>query len=114
MRAGEIDVAVHALERAIRDEPNAASHWAAYGVALAKQERYDEACAALDRSTALDGTDIEVWCALAELSISRYDLATAVRALARCVALDAAAVHPSGIRARALVRKTMKMLERAS
>ncbi len=111
VKAGSVDQACVALAEAVQLAPSTADYWAAYGVALTKALRFGDAVEAYRRSVALDSKNIFVWCNLAEVSLERSDYATAAVAIKRCMELDPKAEHPSGLRARALVRRAEKKLK---
>lgn len=94
--------------------PERATYWAAYGTALAKLQRAAEAIPVLERAVLLSPKSIDVWCLLGELSIDVHDWPRATAALSRCLELDPGAKHPSGVRARALVKKAEKLLAEAT
>lgn len=108
--AGEHVAAVAALEEAVMLSPNDVKALNALALALAKALRPNEAIPYLQKSLLLKPDDIEIHCVLAEISLERGDYATALSSLKQCIALDPKATHPSGIRARALVKKGEKRL----
>jgi cytochrome c-type biogenesis protein CcmH/NrfG len=98
--------------RAVALDPAQPSFWNGYAIALAQSHSLDEAVEACKTSLRLAPTDVAVWCILGEIHYDRGDLKSAAEAFARCFALDPRARHPSGLRARALVRRIDKMLKK--
>lgn len=113
LKSGHHRAAVAALEEAVIAEPNRAELQFAYGIALAKSGQTDSALEVLARGLQLEPSSVEVWCIVAELSLDRLDYAAAAVALQKCLTLDPRAEHPSGRRARALVKKGEKLLAQA-
>ncbi len=111
VKAEQIDQACTSLAEAVALAPAVPDYWAAYGVALTKAFRLGDAADAFRRCLALDAKNIFVWCNLAEVSLERTDYAGTAVAIKRCMELDPKAEHPSGLRARALVRRAEKKLK---
>jgi tetratricopeptide (TPR) repeat protein len=94
--------------------PRKSDYWNALGLALSKTKKIGEAIAAFEKGLALNPKNIEVWCVLAELSMEQLDWPRAASALKQCLELDPNARHPSGLRARALIKKGEKLLKQAT
>jgi tetratricopeptide (TPR) repeat protein len=90
--------------------PTDARHHAGYGAALARTGQHQAALAAFERSVSLDPNAIESWCNLGEVALELLEWRRAIFALGRCLDLDPDAKHPSGLRARALIKRTEKTL----
>lgn len=60
-RVGQHQLQAIAGEQAVKRMADNARAWLRYGIALARLERHEEACAAFRRSTELDGTVIAAW-----------------------------------------------------
>ena len=88
-------------------------YWTGYGMALAKTNQTGQAISAFERHLELRPKNIEAWCVLAELSMDQLDWTRAARALEKCLQLDPQSKHPSGARARALIKKGEKLLAQA-
>ena len=94
--------------------PRRSEYWNALGMALTKTKKTGEAIAAFEKGIAINPKNIEAWCVLAELSMDQLDWPRAAQALKTCLELDPHSRHPSGVRARALVKKGEKMLKQAT
>ncbi len=103
------------LQMAVELEPNNDEYWAALGMAHARALQPSQAIQAFERALSLrpdSPQSIDLWCSVGELSLDRFDYKLAAQALSKCLALDPEAAHPSGVRARALIRKAQKQLEK--
>lgn len=104
----ETNEATKELAALTSEAPNRHDYWTAYAIALAKARRFADAIAAFERAVTVEPLAIDAWCNLGELAADdlRWDLA--VKALGRCLALDPDGRHPSGVRARAIIKKLAK------
>lgn len=107
--ARDPQVAAAVLAEVVAREPTQARYRAAYSVALSKCGKTTAALESLEASVAADPTFLEAWCILAELAMDNLEWTRASKALARCLALDPKGEHPSGLRARALIKKGEKL-----
>ncbi len=106
------DQARTAFAQAVALAPAVSAYWNGYAVSLARLGRAAEACQALEHSLRLAPNDIAIWCIYGEISAERGDLRMAAQAFARCLSLDPRGAHPSGVRARALVKRIAKKLKK--
>ena len=114
IKEGNIDAAIGAFTEALAKEPGNARHMAELGVAWAHKKNYGEALKWLRASIEKKPDQIDVLCVNGELSIDEMDFLGAAKVLGRCLELDPQAKHPSGLRARALVKKGLKKLKAQS
>ena len=84
---GRPDLAVADMTLVIAHDPQRAAAWQQRGVALAALERSDDALADLQRATELDPSLADAWRELGTLHYFRGELAAAVEASSRCLAL---------------------------
>ncbi|MCC6806269.1 MAG: tetratricopeptide repeat protein [Deltaproteobacteria bacterium] len=111
-QANDLEGGVIALREATALVPSVADYWSAYGIALAKTFRLAEAVDALRRCLSLDPANVQIWCIVGEISLDRGDYNGAAVALKRCLELDPNATHPSGLRARALIKRGERQLRK--
>ena len=111
--ANEHTHAVAALEQCVRLAPNHVPYLNALGLALARALKPVEALPYLLKSLALKPDDIEIACAVGEISVERLDSETAGKWLKQCLTLDPKAQHPAGVRARGLIKKAEKQLKKS-
>ena len=112
VKAGKPAEAIDALREAAALSGSAPAHLKALAVAQAKATHVSDSVDTLQRLIKVAPLDIEAWCMLGELSLDRGDLATAARALGLCMQLDPQKTHPSGLRARALIKRAEKFLKK--
>lgn len=113
LEAGDVKNALHALELARTGLPSEEDVAVAYGLALARNDRINAARPVLLNVLARRRTDIELWCVMGELELDALNYVRAAKCFKRCLELDPEAKHPSGRRARALIKKGEKLLQQA-
>lgn len=111
---GELQTGINALEEAFIALPFDIELKKALGLAYARAQRPAEALACLRSVVLHRPDDIEVHCVMGELSLERRDFKSMAESLARCLQLDPNAKHPSGVRARGLIKKAEKHLKQAT
>lgn len=113
LEAGDVKNALHALELARTGLPFDDDVALAYGLALARNDRVNMARPVLLNVLAKRRTDVELWCVVGEIELEALNYARAAQCFKRCLELDPDAKHPSGRRARALIKKGEKLLQQA-
>jgi len=111
---GDFPGGIAALREALQARPNHAETTKALGLALAKGRHTQEALDVLHRYATREAADIEIFCVIGELCLEQRDYRGMAAALRRCLELDPDAVHPSGVRARGLIKKAEKQLKVAT
>ncbi len=114
VESNKAEEALEPLVMATELAPRNAAYWASLGMAFARLLRPLDAIRCFEQSLALAPKSIEIWCAVGELSLDRLDYRLAAQAFKRCLELDPQAQHPSGVRARALIRRAQKHLAQRS
>ncbi len=112
LAAGDTDAAIAAFEIA-RQSWSSADACKAFAVALVKFGRQAEALAELRVAARLAPADVETFCMIGELCLDALDYHAALHALYTAITLDPTSTHPSGARARALVKKGAKLVQSA-
>lgn len=107
-------VSVALFNELVRRKPENGEFWSALGLALAKASRTAEAISAFDKAVSIHPKNIEAWCTMGELAMDQLDWPRAAKALKKCLELDPHGKHPSGLRARALIKKGEKLLAQAT
>jgi tetratricopeptide (TPR) repeat protein len=110
LEGGDNDRALAAGEIACACAPDSAAAWALKGCALARLKREREAISAFQRGLQLEPDNIRLLVDLGELYIRLLDYGSAAAALKRAIELDAKALTPAGLRAQALVARTLMTL----
>ncbi len=105
-------VSIALFRELAKREPNNADYWSALGLGLAKTGQRREAILSFERAVELRPRNIEAWCVLGELAMDEMEWKKAAQALRRCLELDPSAKHPHGLRARALIKKGERLLEK--
>lgn len=113
LQAGDNDNALKALELAHAGQPTNTDVAIAYAIALVRTNDVRRGRNLLAQVLVRDRQRIDVWCAIAEVDLDAMRYRAAARALKRCLELDPKAEHPSGRRARALIKKGEKLLQQA-
>jgi tetratricopeptide (TPR) repeat protein len=114
VEAGELDSGLAALLEAEIAKPDHPEIQKAVGLAYARAMTPHLALRRLRAYLAKHPDDIEILCVAGELFLQRLDYASMADALGKCLKLDPTAAHPSGVRARALIKKAEKQLRQAT
>lgn len=87
-RVGQRELQLIAGEQAAKRMSNNARAWLRYGIALARVERHEEACAAFRRSVELDDLLVAAWANLcvSEKALGRFDIAE--KAIRRAISVQ--------------------------
>ena len=89
MCRGKFDEAAAVLQRAIDSGPNNATAHYVMSEVLAKKSKFEDAYREALLATQLDPKETQAFCALAEASLGRGDLATGISAYKKLCELDA-------------------------
>lgn len=100
------------LRDALALAPDDADAQVALGLTLAVTQREDEAVAWLQRGVASAEKRLDAWCALGEIYVARLDYQKAATALGKCLELDPDGTHPHGVRARMLIKRAERQLQK--
>ena len=93
-------------------DPKRFEAWVLMAIALRKQESWERAAEAFLQALALAPDSLECWTDLGETYLEIPNYAAAAAALHQAVVLDPDSAHPSGRRARALVGRTITLLNK--